>query len=458
MHWTFFEISANFFQAGIMLYFIKNRLGLNTSYGWTDWACIVSIAGFFTLYLFWDIQIPDTLVFIFPMIYGFIVSKKKKLLVLYWTFVLAILFLSTINLAYHIFMSFPSMPYEVLMNSGFGRLCFVLITNIGLGVIVLLTSQFGYDAENLNWSVLLLFCLMLCSLFLLEEVVYHLQTRLAFENYGQDYPFFLAYICVFACTLLTILFFSLVSTSAAKELHYKAEIKFLEFSKQHFLEIEKIYKDLHIRQHDFKQHIQVLETLIQSNATPHAQEYLTEYHLCETSSTQPIFSGCFSLDALISAKYLTMKENNILFEYTPYLETELPISAVEFCTIVGNVLDNAIEGILRINNNKEEKRIKLSFVHTRSMLYIYCSNPCNELSIRRRNNTWLSSKENDGITLHSIGVNSINRIVDKNGGRCTFEVHNSTFYVRIVLPYPFKSAATTETLSKKFERLGSYDK
>lgn len=442
MHWSLFEMSANFFQAGIMLYFIRNRLGLNTSYGWADTGCIVSIAGFFTLYLFWEIQIPDTVVFIFPLIYGFITSKKKKLLVLYWTFVLAILFLSTINLSYHVFVSFPSMTYEVLMSSGYGRLCFVLITNICLGIIVLLTSRFGYDDENLNWSVLLLFCLMLCSLFLLEEVVYHLQMKLSLANYVQDYPFYLAYICVFVCTVLTILFFSLVSTSTAKELQYKAEINFLEFSKQHFLEIEKIYKDLHIRQHDFKQHIQVLETLIQTNATPHAQEYLNEFRLCE-STTQTRFSGCFSLDALINAKYLTMKEHDILFEYTPYLEKQLPIAAVEFCTVIGNILDNAIEGVLRIKNNTEKKRIKLSFVHARGMLYIYCSNPCNELSLRKRNNTWFSSKENDGITLHSIGISSVNRIVDKYGGRCTFKVYNENFYVQIVLPYPFKNSAAT---------------
>ena len=155
------------------------------------------------------------------------------------------------------------------------------------------------------------------------------------------------------------------------------------------------------------------------------------------SSSATYISGSLFVDALITAKHLTMKEHGIQFDYTP-LSVKLPISEVEFCTVLGNILDNAIEGVMRIVNPDVSKKIILSFVQTRGMLYVQCANPCDETLLKRRNQTWLSTKSsNKRATVDSIGINSIRRIVENNSGRSLFQAKDGMFHVQITLPYPF---------------------
>lgn len=439
MLWTCLELSINYFQAFLMMYFIRNRLNCTDKHALADFICVFTIGSFFSLYFFFDVTIPDTVVFIVPMLYGITISKRNWILSTYWTFVLAVLFLSTVSLSIHLFMSLPGIPYDVLMSSSTGRLAFLFATNFCLWGIVVLSSRLKCDQELLKWPVLLLFLVMLGSIFVAEEVIYGLQLELEIEANGQSYPvpFAFAYLSLLACVVSTILFFSLFSANAAKELQYKTEIRFMEMSKQHQHEITQIYKDLQMRQHDLKHHIQVLETLVQSSNMEQATEYMNGYHSHENIAATHL-SGCIPLDALIAAKTLTMKEHNISFDYTPHSTNHLPIPAVEFCTVVGNLLDNAIEALLRIQTTNADLCIKLSFARVKEMFYIQCSNPCNPASLKKHNNTWLSSKKSDsGTAVHSLGISSIKRIVEKNSGRCSFDTNDEMFFVRIALPYPF---------------------
>ena len=58
---------------------------------------------------------------------------------------------------------------------------------------------------------------------------------------------------------------------------------------------------------------------------------------------------------------------------------------MDFCTIVGNLLDNAIEGVGRIKPAPASPSIRLAFSRSWDMFYIYCENPCDTWVIIQKN-------------------------------------------------------------------------
>lgn len=110
-----------------------------------------------------------------------------------------------------------------------------------------------------------------------------------------------------------------------------------------------------------------------------------------------VFStGCISLDSALTVKELQMRQSGIRFERQLCALEETPIEDTELSTIVMNLLDNAIEAILRHASPPESPPIAFRIQRTREMLLIECRNPVDAATIRRRGERFLSSKSGRG--------------------------------------------------------------
>lgn len=443
--WTVFEVIINFFQAVLILIFMKSRLHISKPPRIWDAICIASITLFFSLYLFIDLPFPDTLVFVFPLLYAIVVADDKWYVSVFWVLVLAVLFLSTISLSIHVFMTVPTLSYDSLIADNYARLIFVLSTNLLLLLIVYSTTKLKKEYSTPSWPVLLLFLLMNISLLIVEESLFSLELPLENSNVFIDKPpFFIAYIFLFLCTIFSIFLFHMTSQAAYRENRYKTEASTMALSQQYQQELERMYRDLCAQKHDFQHHFQALEEMVHQGTNQDAKAYLASYE--KDLTLQELFiTGCIAVDALLTTKYLTMKAHNIQLRYNSYPLDDLPISEIDFCAIVGNLLDNAIEGILRASTPKIPAEIRLTFSRSWGMFYIFCSNPCNAQTIRRDKGEWCSSKEQEGIPgIHAIGIRNIERIVNQAEGRSSFAVKNDMFNVKIVIPYPFDERKTLQ--------------
>ena len=194
-----------------------------------------------------------------------------------------------------------------------------------------------------------------------------------------------------------------------------------------------MYEDLTERRHDYKHHLQMLEELIGTGGSESAREYI-DTMVQEFAGDKLIITGSQTVDALLAAKQHSMSSLGIEFQYTPYPLRDLPISATGFCRIVGNLLDNAIEGVQHLSDT-ENKRIHLTFSRSWDMFYIYCENPCDPSTVKKRNGRFVSSKDERGSELHGIGISSIEAIASRAEGRTEFAVEDGMFKVKVVLPY-----------------------
>ena len=431
--WIAFEIFVNFFQAFLVLWFVKSRLHIARKNLALDAGCVLLVGLYTSFYLFYDVPVPDAFVFFIPFGYALAVADDKWYVSAFWASILALLFLSIISLSLHVFMTIPGGSYEKLMQMTWGRFAFVMVTNAILTIMVYAISKLKKDYSSPYRLTLVLFLAANVALFTVEEALYKLQLQIDSASLNTN-AFFWAYIALFACTLLIILLYHNMSLSVERETRYRAEATVAAQSKQFQAEIEMLYNNLRIKAHDFKHHYEALKEMVRKGNSEEAKAYLASYQqsICKE---ELILTGSTAVDSLLLAKVLTMKKMGITFRYSPYPLDQLPIEEPDFCTIIGNLLDNAIEGTLRVDPTSTPLTIHLTFSRSWDMFYIYCANPCNAQTIKKSNGAWLSSKEADGLPgLHAVGIRSMQQIVQRAEGRCSFASDNGVFNVKIVLP------------------------
>ena len=70
------------------------------------------------------------------------------------------------------------------------------------------------------------------------------------------------------------------------------------------------------------------------------------------------FTGCVAIDSILSVKIQKMKENSIICNHNLQIPSDLKIednSILDISAILGNLLDNAIEAVLRLEKDRERK-------------------------------------------------------------------------------------------------------
>lgn len=432
MIWTAIEITANIFQAFLILFFIKSRLHIKKQSWIHDCSCIAACAMFYSLYLFVYVPINDICIFAFPFIYALWVASDQWPISLFWTIILSVLFNSTVGAASHIFAGAFEIHLSSLMIPGCLRLVFLLFTNSILFIVIYLASKLQRDSLYMSWPSMLTFLLISVSILVIEECLYNLQK--SFNTFPLLYC--VAYVGMLSCSILSILLFRFLSECSSREHQYKSEIDTYMLTQKHHSEFTSVYRDFVSREHDFKHHLETIERLIEQSNCEAASNYLTSYK-SDLPDSRLFITGNIEVDALLTAKYYTMKAHQIDFHFIPYPLHSLPISSPDFCSIVGNLLDNAIEGSLRVPSFSSPLTVSLTFARTYDVFHVMCENPCNPNTIRKQRNRWVSSKIAERLPgSHGIGICSIERIVDKAEGHCRFRVLNGIFSSELTIPYP----------------------
>lgn len=430
--WIAFEIGVNIFQFLLCLYFFKNRLQFSKKSFKADITCGVLYVSFLSLYLFYDIPVPDSVGGVIFFIYLLYASDNRWPMCVLWVMFEEVLSVATIGIMLQICLSVFSVPYDLIMNPSRYRIVFVISTNFVLFIEMFFFSKIKKESSLLHWPALLLFAAMNIALLIVIEILFSLQIQ---ECYSSDVPFFIAYAVLIICAMLSVVLFHLMTSIAEREHQAQIALNHVQLTKDHQLAIQDMYDDMRKQRHDMKQHIQALEQLIENHGSTVAKQYLDEYK-AQRPMRDSFLTGSIAVDALLTAKLLACKHHDIDFKVSQCPLNNLPISEIDFCTIVGNLLDNAIEGNNRITRVSEQKYIHLYFSRVYDMFIIRCENPVNLLTIHKVNNKFQTSK--DDTPIHGFGIPNMISIAENAEGSCTFNIEENEFVATVMLPYPLK--------------------
>jgi sensor histidine kinase regulating citrate/malate metabolism len=107
----------------------------------------------------------------------------------------------------------------------------------------------------------------------------------------------------------------------------------------------------------------------------------------------------------------------------------LPVSEIDLCIIIGNLLDNATEACMKLPDEKE-RFIRIYIDILKEQLYISVSNAVGG-SVKKSGGNYLSTKEKDG---HGFGLMRVDKIAEKYGGFINRQNEEGVFATEIMLP------------------------
>lgn len=239
--------------------------------------------------------------------------------------------------------------------------------------------------------------------------------------------------------LLSLAFMSVfvVMTVKLTESRYYSTLNSINES---YLNAQKDYyvvkqsSDTEIRRirHDMKNHLICIRDLASQGKYDELEKYINEISDTVKEADRLIHTGNGIVDAIVNDKAAAAKKLGIQFEWEGTI-SGLEISAVDSCTLVANLLDNAIEACDKVD--VADRYISLSFRRNEHFLFMTCENSAVrvvELSDGRPIST-KSDKYN-----HGFGLENIDRCVRKYGGelRLTSEVREKkpVFVAEAIIP------------------------
>ena len=211
------------------------------------------------------------------------------------------------------------------------------------------------------------------------------------------------------------------------ESEHTHEIEQIKAQQQYINEVKKMNDEVKCFRHDIKKHCDVLKQLLMQNNTQQALEYLGEYTDRVMKSIGQLKTGNDSLDALINTRVSLCYQNKIPFsvivDYKLY-----NVDSVNICTIIGNLIDNAIEYSLCIPENK--RYIELRTYKDKDDIMVIVKNAITE-SVMVNNKEFKTNKKDKNS--HGIGTKIVKDIVKKNYRSIEYYEKYNMFICKITL-------------------------
>lgn len=195
-------------------------------------------------------------------------------------------------------------------------------------------------------------------------------------------------------------------------------------------EREETMKEVRRLKHDMKNHLIYIDELIRHKKIEDARSYLDDLLQSSGLSYQgAVNSGNPLVDGLVNYKVPYMKSLHIDFQPEVTIPTELDIPEDNLCIIMGNLLDNAIEGTQK--RKEEERQILFELTLKKDNLFLLIQNSCLEEAVVKRGNRFLTTKKDHG---HGMGLISVKRAVEECSGDICIDEEKGIFRVSVILP------------------------
>ncbi len=188
--------------------------------------------------------------------------------------------------------------------------------------------------------------------------------------------------------------------------------------------IEDSYRKNRALMHDLNNHAIAMQALAAHGEYGELAQYIDIFSRKVKDNMFPVRSGNIVLDALLADKYHRAAglEIPVLFEgvrYSAHIHNE------DLCTVVGNLLDNAIEENRKCRE-PGQRRISVYISSKEDSLRITVENPLfHELKVKNG----LPVSEKPDAEHHGMGLKNVRRVCDKYGGTLVWDASEDRFMV-----------------------------
>ncbi|MBE6794105.1 MAG: GHKL domain-containing protein [Ruminococcaceae bacterium] len=313
-------------------------------------------------------------------------------------------------------------------NLGWGLLLRWVITAAFIVLFALMIKKIRWlmyesDIDNL-WKVLWLVPLIFDVANMMT--VPHDFSLMRLGRVGQIYTTIVTTLVIMQLVFHAMLY--TIAKNLADKVRINEEARLLSMQASQYQKLQKHIETTSKLRHDFKHMAHTASTLAKEGNTEALVELLGGYgELVDSAHSRMVFTKNSALNALMCFCYENAIQHNINCDWQIRLPEKPGISDVDLCTIVGNLLENAIHAATEAKDDNKYINFKAD-MEDNGEIYIVSTNGFSG-HIEKHKDKYLSTKSFGS----GIGIESVKSTVRRYNGYSNFYNDDRTFFVDIML-------------------------
>lgn len=237
------------------------------------------------------------------------------------------------------------------------------------------------------------------------------------------------FISVVACSYFTVHIRHQVAKQTALEEQARRDRLLLDVQQHQFQSLAEYLEATRAARHDFKHQIIALKTMCEEGDIEKISSYIDEISSHSTKERGVSISPNRTVNAIFDFYLNKAKEAGITVKMDMRIGESYGLSDSDLCSLLGNVLENAIEGCLTVP--RPERFIRICSSEHAGRLYLTFDNSFDGKYKTDSKGLVLSRKRDYART--GVGVQSIRAVAEKYGGTMNVEAKDNVFCLSLSL-------------------------
>ena len=268
------------------------------------------------------------------------------------------------------------------------------------------------------WMLPLLFIVL--NLFMIPDYRETLYTGRVLQGYA----------IISLALLVLLLWFNVIFLLMANSLNRNARLQqenhFLSMQQERYESLKSAIEEARQARHDMRHHFNQISALAEAGELAKIKEYLDkaakripgmDMNICENRAA----------DGVVGYYCALARREGIPFRAQVDLPAVIPVVEIAMSLALSNLLENALEASLRTDPARRSISVR-AYMYSSRFLLIQTENAYDG-EIHKKNGVFQSSKRKG----NGVGIQSVRRIAEKNGGASAFTLQNGVFTAKIML-------------------------
>lgn len=239
--------------------------------------------------------------------------------------------------------------------------------------------------------------------------------------------FLVAYVGLFADVVASIYSLYSISREHQKLLELQIEQQRLE-REQELTEVTRQRLDaLRTIRHDIKNQYGYMRILLQEKRYPELESYFDAAIAEPVASLSFLDCGNSTVNTILNLELSKAQQRGIRIEHKLVVPPALPFREEDLCSLLTNLLDNALEETCRLGRGT----VSVAIHPQRDYLFICVKNPTDKTGLVGSGAGLATTKKDK--TLHGYGTRIVANIAAKYNGAVEYRAENGEFSARVLL-------------------------
>lgn len=309
---------------------------------------------------------------------------------------------------------------EIYQEMSLYRVLAIISSKIMLLFVVIAMNKFFSKRRTLQRNYLI-------ALFTITTIMFIITVLITFIDIKNNAVNSIVSILFFTVMLILLMIIFFGTFKLTEYYENQEELKLTTLKNQmlekSMSETEQTFMLWKKSMHDYKHNIANLMSLANNNDIEGIKQYLQSENKLLSKKLFYYKTGNDTVDTILNIKQRTAEDKGITFIITAKIPDNCIVKSAHFASILGNLLDNAIEASI----DEEAPFVEVKIKPVKSYLMIVVSNKCTKSNIELK--TTKSDKQ-----LHGIGINSVKQTVKEYKGTFLTDHTDGIFNAEIMIP------------------------